>query len=109
MTVWKETWRADDLDVLGTHEHCTDYPVADVSGTALGPERAKLAAAAPDMARVLIALAEPKCAWCGAEEGDPCNTLGTGHHVGCIVGDVLNKAGALDWPADFNPLGRKAS
>jgi hypothetical protein len=58
---------------------------------------AKLVAAAPDMARVLLALQVPECVWCHHSEHDR-------HRDGCPLGAALEKAGADDWPADFNPL-----
>ncbi len=63
-------------------------------------DRAKLAAQAPAMARLLLKLgyegSEQRCAVCGRTENDPCNTLDTGHHVGCELADILSAIGALD-------------
>jgi len=78
------------VDVWGDHEDCD------------------LIAAAPQMARVLLHLANANgtCAYCKRDgDTDPCNTLATGHHAGCIIGDVLELAGVGDWPADFRPDG----
>lgn len=105
--VWEdETWRADDLLVLGTHEHCDDYPVAEISGTALGPERAKLAAAAPEMARMLFMWArcghEWECPSCERDlftkEGDPADfppLRVEAHEPDCRLIAMLRKAGVI--------------
>jgi hypothetical protein len=90
----EETWRADDLDVLGTHEHCDDFPVAEVQGTSMGLERAKLAAAAPEMARMLVELE-----WSGSEQVHQCASCFAykheGHADNCRLVAVLRKAGVV--------------
>lgn len=93
----EETWTADDVDVLGTHEHATDFPVAEFQATAMGPDRAKLAAAAPEMARLLLALEWAGnigqggygCAECSGEARHK------KHYPDCALLAVLRKAGVL--------------
>lgn len=125
MKVWEETWTVSGTSSVDSYDRAVrlevpdrQYLFGDVdTGTGSDPSfdeeskpedeaRARLAAQAPAMARVLLYLAEAKgtCVYCHRDgHTDPCNTLATGHYVGCIIGDVLEAAGAGDWPADYVP------
>ena len=97
---WEETWEATDMF----------YGSADVEhrGTAVmrtcGPDdepyhypRARLAAAAPDLVRALLAVEwayddlvlEHMCAWCGARKT-------VGHTHDCVRQAALRKAGVIE-------------
>jgi len=78
-----ETWTPENVEV-----HSEEYDPEN--------RRARLAAQAPAMARLLLKLSEPVCPVCNAHDGDPCNTLDTGHHAFCELGDLLEAAGALE-------------
>lgn len=117
MPIWDEEWWVRNSPACTDDIYCEEAKYIFTGLRAIGQPgfeearaRAKLAASAPKMWRILLALGDEKrpggCAWCGIVENDPCATLSTGHHAHCPLGDVLFEA-VEDWPADFNPLGRR--
>ena len=82
--VWEETWEPDEVE-------------PDQA------ERAKLAAAAPEMARLLLELQhhpagyeyEPECPVCGMAEKCDRKSWPTAHVADCRLLAVLRKAGVL--------------
>lgn len=97
MKPWEETWEAEHEDSL---DYITRGPDGFIAGFDDQKERATLAAAAPEMARVLLALE-----WKGAELGDDCTyavcpSCGAykgevGHAPDCGLVAVLRKAGVV--------------
>lgn len=101
---WEETWeklgqrvclerRTESLSVgtsLGKFEYALDGD--DCVG------RARLAAAAPEMARLLWELAESDamCPACGVSDNDPGAMLDSGHNPACKIVAILQKAGVFD-------------
>lgn len=94
---WEETWaahgsavQADGRDVLDAWYH-RDDPVG-------GHARARLAAAAPDLVRALLAVelapgrvpgVDEECPWCGSIEGQS-------HAANCLRQAALRKAGVIE-------------
>lgn len=120
MKPWEETWRAE----IWTHDVgdpiwaiWTDAPREVVSvGVPFAefdrnePERAKLAAAAPEMARLLLELQWsgssegirseflPRCPVCSGHRDNPFTGASGwegGHKSDCRLAEVLRKAGVL--------------
>jgi hypothetical protein len=88
-----ETWTADDLEVSGTHEDCEAFPVAYFEGTAMGPDKARLAAAAPDMARLMLEIVRSFEEGCSA--GEVGDMLASRLELPDGIVGVLRKAGVL--------------
>jgi hypothetical protein len=103
MNRWEETWRAVLSPLDGV------YDIGPLAGERMIPDgtielatrnldMAMLAAAAPDMARVLIALEATSrgCPSCGSFGPRPNYEPGTGvHSHGCTLVVALKKAGVI--------------
>lgn len=105
MKPWEETWRWNGLhplDVFGPDGGDLLFEGAVIRNDSDGPERAKLAAAAPEMARLLLELewADPRNHWSddGANSNGCCvcgEYKKDGHKPDCALVAVLRKAGVL--------------
>lgn len=98
MKIWEEEWALADDRVLVVGNAFEPTYHGDANMVA----RAKLAAAAPEMARLLFDLAENyrECPACGTHEHDVCAELGVGHRPGCRIVAALEKAGVWDGMMD---------
>lgn len=99
--VWEEEWTADDNVLFNADFADESMAVFDARGAAY-PEAAKLASAAPDMARLLLRLenAEAEHAYCRTCYGSGGTlppqggfTKGSGHKPDCEWLRVMKKAG----------------
>ena len=91
MRLLDETWRCDgDEFVVGPYGSELDGPLLEMtSNTDEDIARARLAAAAPEMARLLLAsppFSVADCAWCGISKN-------VDHLPDCKLMAVLRKAG----------------
>lgn len=104
MKPWEETWRAnaikdttDNVDITtGNHERIF-HSINDADESDAAWARLQLAAAAPEMARLLLAMHERHShgrlsEWCPAPG---CGVGAGGHEPDCALVAVLRKAGVL--------------
>lgn len=107
MKSWEENWRLEHHDESGQYWYLsTPGSPIRVYGYEDEPEvkaRARLASAAPEMARVLLAVEwmphpETELRFCPSCDGeypeDFPNCLDAGHRPGCALDAALRKAGA---------------
>ncbi len=107
MKPWEETWTVDERDDIVTKNPGGE---PEFVGRLMEPSDTKLAAAAPEMARLILEkeyveegyVLHPCCPWCGMSKACDREVWPNGHKNegdvggGCPLVAVLRKAGVME-------------